>query len=233
MPVHLRPRLAAVEQMLSMLNVSCVADVGCDHGKLTASLLQNGIAKHVYASDISAKSIAKAETLIEKCALLDQVTFDCSCGLSHLAAEQIDAVVIAGMGGELIARLIDESYETARSCAIVMQPMRGTEELRQYLFSNGFAIFDEKIMYDAGRYYQIIAARAGKMEFPLGFRTDCYKYGVVSFIKHDPLLPDLLANDLKGLRKQVEQALDKKVTLSKLSTEIANIEALLRECEEW
>lgn len=229
MSVQLRARLAGIARILQPLELSTVADVGCDHGKLTVALLQSGIAKRVFASDISEKSLAKARELVLKCGLEDYVTFNCASGLSHLSSGQAEAIVFAGMGGELIARLIAESYSYAQSAkTIVMQPMRGVKELRCYLYKNGFTVFDERIIYDAGRYYQLIAAKPGNMTFPAEFPLDCYNYGIISFKKRDPLLPKLLNHDLKGLKKQIDQASQKGIRLAALCDEASQIVDLLR-----
>lgn len=228
MSVRLRPRLAGIAQMLRPFNLSSIADVGCDHGKLTAALLQGGIAEHVFASDISEESLMKARELIKKCGLEASVTFECASGLSYLSQGQAEAAVLAGMGGELIARLISESFMCCKSMkAIVMQPMRGVEELRLYLYTNGFSVFDERIIYDAGRYYQLIAAKPGIMTFPPNFPQDCYNYGPLSLEKRDPLLYKLLNRDLDGVRKRIAQAAQKGVELPALRAEEAQITCLL------
>ena len=88
-----------------------------------------------------------------------QLSFVLSDGLSHLVPGEADAIVLAGMGGELIARLLEAGAAAAHAAArIVMQPMGGTLELRRFLLQNGFRIADEKYVLDAGRYYQIILA---------------------------------------------------------------------------
>lgn len=212
--------------MLEPLNISTVADVGCDHGKLTAALLQGDVVKHVYASDISEESIAKARKLISKCGLEANVTFNQASGFSHLSQGDAEAAVLAGMGGELIARLISDKCAQSMK-AIIMQPMRGEKEVRHYLYTNGFAIYDEQIVYDAGRYYQLIAAKPGIMTFPPNFPQDCCNYGAISFARRDPLLLKLLNRDLNGLRKRIDQALQRGVELPALRDEEAQITYLL------
>lgn len=85
-----------------------VADIGCDHGRLGAALLQCEKARHVIATDISAMSLEKGKRLAQKCGLGEKMSFFEGSGLEPLARERIkaDTAVIAGMGGELIAEIM-------------------------------------------------------------------------------------------------------------------------------
>ena len=161
MQVHLRPRLAAAASFLCGFRT--VADIGSDHGRLAVALLQQSSATRVIASDISADSLTKARALALRCGVSEeQLAFSVSDGLSHLAPGEADALVFAGMGGELIARLLEEGTAVAQAAeCIVMQPMGGTLELRRFLLEQGYSLVDEQLVLDAGRYYQIIAAKPG------------------------------------------------------------------------
>ncbi len=141
------------------------ADIGCDHGRLSCALIKQYGVKKVLASDISEISVQKTRTLAAKCGIGEnELTAVRRDGLIGLSCGDADTLVISGMGGELIADIIDRNKPLALSCErIIMQPQRGVEELRAYLRANGFAIYDERVIYDGGRYYQILcAARARK-----------------------------------------------------------------------
>ena len=62
--VNLTPRMSAALEML--YGYKTVADIGCDHGRLTAALLQNRYCEYVIASDISEPSLEKAKALIDR-----------------------------------------------------------------------------------------------------------------------------------------------------------------------
>ena len=190
--VQLRPRLQAAADMITAANHA--ADIGCDHGRLSVALLQQGRAKRVTASDISGPSLEKARLLANKCGLSEHMHTVVSDGISHLTPGCADAIIIAGMGGELIARILSAAPDVAHSAdAIVMQPMRGVEELRRFLRENSFRIVDERLVLDAGRIYQIISAAPGKPgAIPPWFPQDEYSLGHMMFEKSDPLLLPLL-----------------------------------------
>ena len=105
MRVHLRPRLEAVAAMVQ--GSDTLADVGCDHGRLTVSLLQRNMIQRALALDISAPSLDKARALAERCGLGSKIELRLSNGLLGLNAGEADAVVLSGMGGLLIARVQD------------------------------------------------------------------------------------------------------------------------------
>ncbi|MBQ2985271.1 MAG: SAM-dependent methyltransferase, partial [Clostridia bacterium] len=122
--VRLRPRLQAAADMIT--NSEHAADIGCDHGRLSVALLQQGRTMAVTASDISEPSLEKARLLADKCGLSHRMAAVVSDGMSHLSPGAADAIIIAGMGGELIAEILAAALPVARGAkCIVMQPMRG------------------------------------------------------------------------------------------------------------
>ena len=101
-----------------------------------------------------------------------------------------------------------------------MQPMRGVEELRQFLRKNEFRIIDERLVLDAGRIYQIIGAKSGDPSpLPGWFPQDEYSIGPMLFEKRDPLLIPLLESYRDGHLRRLEKARRKGVT-PKALTEI-------------
>ena len=152
--VSLHPRLEAAAALLGKTSV--LADIGCDHGRFSAAMLQRGIAEKVIASDISAPSLKKAEQLANVCGLSSKMECRISNGFLAYSAGETDKAVILGMGGEVIRSILSRSDSFARSLeCIVMQPMRGEAELRSYLYSNNYRIIDEAVVFDSGRYYPV------------------------------------------------------------------------------
>ena len=146
--IRLRPRLQAAANMINGSHLA--ADIGCDHGRLSVALLQQGRADRVIASDISAPSLQKATELAARCGLGSRLTTVLSDGMAHLGPDEADAIAICGMGGELIARILEANLPAAKNArCITMQPMRGIEELRQFLRKNEFRIIDERLVLDA------------------------------------------------------------------------------------
>ena len=204
--VSLRPRLEKVFEMLEGADV--VADIGCDHGRLAVALLQRRAASRVIATDVSAASLEKARALKAACKIGESLELRLGDGLCALGDDRPDALVFTGMGGELIASLLEREADIARAArSIVMQPMRGVEELRAYLYGNGFGIYDESLAQDAGRVYQIIAARpGGPSSKPEGWPETLYEVGWVLFEKRDALLPDFVRQRLEDHQYRLSRA---------------------------
>ncbi len=226
--VQLRPRLQAAADMIK--NAEHAADIGCDHGRLSVALLQQGRAKTVTASDISAPSLEKARLLAQKCGLSERINTVVSDGISHLVPGLADTMIIAGIGGELIARILSAAPEVARSAnTIVMQPMRGVEELRQYLRKNSFRITDECLVSDAGRIYQIICVTPGQPDpIPSWFPESEYTLGHLMFEKGDPLLIPLLEQYKNGHMRRLQQANRKGVVPESLLEIINRADTLIK-----
>lgn len=160
--IVLDPRLSAIAALVGECE-SC-ADIGCDHGRLGAFLLQTGRAKRVQLTDISADSLQKARRLIGMLGLNDRADFRVGDGVDALVGTP-EVTVIAGMGGALIARLVREGRERLGGSRLVLQPNVAAYELRRTLMEQGYRIYDERIAPDGRRNYVIIAAEPGEARY--------------------------------------------------------------------
>lgn len=157
--ISLDPRLSLIADLVGKCPVC--ADIGSDHGRLGAFLLQNARCKRVVLTDISASSLEKARKLIAMLGLNDQTDF--RVGSGALALDRpVDAAVIAGMGGETIAAILEKSDGRLNGARLVMQPNVASEQLRRTLCRCGFRITDERLARDGRRIYPIIVAEAGE-----------------------------------------------------------------------
>lgn len=134
-----------------------VADIGCDHGILSVYLVKHGLAGRVFAADISAPSLQKAKKLAQQ--TKTELEFFLCDGFSGLPFMP-DAAVIAGIGGDVIARLIAHPQAKTK---LVLQPMKDSDVLFQALQENGFCIVKEKIVREDNRFYEVIQAHPGEM----------------------------------------------------------------------
>ncbi len=136
-----------------------LADIGTDHAYLPVRLVLDGKIISAVASDISAGPLERARRTVEKYRLTDKITLvraDGLCGLEKYCPRDI---VIFGMGGEQIASIIDMApWVRNPDIRLVLQPMTRRAELREYLLSHGFDIFDEAMAEADGRIYQTICA---------------------------------------------------------------------------
>ena len=157
-PLSLDPRLEALARMVGPCKA--FADIGTDHGRLGAYLLQTGQCDKAQFTDISADSLAKARALIERLDLGDRAVFSVGDG-AEAFLEDADAVVIAGMGGDTIASIIERGVSRLRAARLILQPNVDAPALRKRLAAAGYCITDEAVVRDGRRNYIIIAAESG------------------------------------------------------------------------
>ena len=137
-----------------------LADVGSDHAYLPVYLMQNGCIKEALATDVNEGPIRRAQKNIAKAGYTDRIRTRKCDGLDGVEDFAPDTVSICGMGGELVAAILDKSsYVRQKKPLLLLQPMTQVAFLRRYLAKNGFEIVDEKLCPDEHRVYQIIACR--------------------------------------------------------------------------
>jgi tRNA (adenine22-N1)-methyltransferase len=160
----LSERLRAIISMIP--GNKCTADIGTDHGFVPISVVSEGIAEHAIASDVRKGPLTRAEAHIREAGLSDRIDCRLGDGLSVLAPGEAEVIVIAGMGGMLMTRILGEAPETAGSARhLVLSPHRDEYELRTYLWNQGFVIEDETMVREDGKYYPVIRTRkAGEGE---------------------------------------------------------------------
>lgn len=196
-------RLGAIARMIEPCG--CVADIGTDHGRLGAWLLQRGVAQRVQFLDVSADSLRKARGLIERLGLGARAVFSVGDGAEALV-EHADWVVIAGMGGQLIADIVERGRERLIGSRLILQPNVAHRELRQRLVRAGFCIDSERIVRAGGRMYVLIAARKGEAHYTQE------QLLVGPCLAHDPLLKSYaerrLAIQTRALRGAMQGGAD-------------------------
>ena len=130
-----------------------VYDVGCDHALLSCYLVKENIAKKVYAGDNKAGPLRSAAANIEASGLKDKVIPILADGLKK-APEDVDTVIIAGMGFNTLKSILDET-DVRRFKRFIVQINHQVSELRAYISDHGYRIIDEEVVFD-GFYYEII-----------------------------------------------------------------------------
>lgn len=137
-----------------------VADIGCDHAYVSCRLVELGISKRVYASDVREGPLQCAKSNVERFGYTDSITVRLADGLCGIEEFSPDDIIIAGMGGELIADILDRcQYVKQRYPNLILQPMTCSYELRKYLCENGYEIISESLCRDSGRIYECICCR--------------------------------------------------------------------------
>ena len=140
----LDPRLALIYQMVPPCRRA--ADVGTDHGYLICALVESGRAESGIAADIAPLPLDKARREAESRGLSHRVRLVLGDGLAGVGPGEADAVIIAGMGGETIAHIL-ESWPHAKDPGItwLLQPMTKAERLRDWLWDQGFRSDERRV----------------------------------------------------------------------------------------
>lgn len=135
-----------------------IADVGTDHARLPIGLIKAGIVPRAVAIDRHARPIEGARLNITRAGVGDRVSLRLGDGLRPLSREDgVSTVVIAGMGGHEIGRILTEGAPRALGIErLILQPNRDLFALRQQLFTSGWSLFDEALIEQRGRRYVIL-----------------------------------------------------------------------------
>lgn len=197
--ITLDPRLSMIADMLGVCEYC--ADIGSDHGRLGAFLLQNERCARMCLSDISDASLQKARKLIALLGLEKRVDFCVGDGALALN-RPVDAAVIAGMGGETIAHILETAQGRLDGARLLLQPNVAAEQLRTRMNRAGWRIVDENLVRDGRRIYLVMEARQGAQRLSEMEAT----VGPVLLQKKPPLLNDYCAFKLRVLRKAVDGA---------------------------
>lgn len=135
------------------------ADVGTDHAYLPIYLVREGVISAAIACDINQGPIESARANIQAAGLSDRIETLCTDGLRGVEPFAPDDIMIFGMGGELIIRILSEAPWIRREeITLILQPMSRAHLLRRWLLENGFAIVDEALSFEE-KHYQTVVAR--------------------------------------------------------------------------
>ena len=136
---------------------SKLADIGTDHAYLPVWLCQNGVCKSAIAADINPEPLSRGQLTIAQAGLEDKVKTRLSDGLKGISADEADDIVIAGMGGELIAKIIlDCEYSRDKDKRFILQPMTKSELLIERLCQNGFEILSQDCCVASNKCYTVL-----------------------------------------------------------------------------
>lgn len=164
--INLTPRLLKTAELIAPCKK--LADIGTDHAYIPVYALQNDLAETVVASDINEGPLNNAAKTVKQYGFEDRVVLRLSDGLENIEETEADAVVIAGMGGELIAKIIGDTPWLKNNKQIIMQPMTHFEDLRAFLCDNGYIITKETVVREGKRLYLALSAEYTEEEADFG-----------------------------------------------------------------
>ena len=159
MPIRLDERLTAIA---NAIDYGSVADVGCDHGKLGYYLLGTDRASAVIATDISEGSLKKARELALENGVSELMQTRLGDGLAPVGDGEVDTVVIAGLGGDVISEILARAREDGKKFShFVLSPNTHAEKVRRELAGWGHTITRDFVIECAGKRYPIIKTEVG------------------------------------------------------------------------
>lgn len=178
-------RLHTVAEMVRQ--GSRVADIGTDHAHLPVWLVQNGKCPFAIASDIVPGPVAAAINTVNKSGESERVSVRLGDGLSTVLPDEVDDIVIAGMGGETIAAILQAALWVQNSrYRLILQPMTRAEVLRRYLWDTGFDIFSETPVQEGKHWYTVLSV--GYTGTPQQFSEAAYYIGRLRLPESEPYL---------------------------------------------
>lgn len=151
--MNLTPRLLALAGELNQCKI--LIDVGTDHGYLPIFAVQQNLAAKALALDIKEIPLQGAEANVKDYNLTNKIECRLSDGLQNVEMKEIEAIVIAGMGGYTIKNILQMDLTKAQKAKyLLLQPNNGQERLRRWLSQVGFKIIAEGVVQERKHFYQ-------------------------------------------------------------------------------
>jgi Predicted SAM-dependent methyltransferase len=180
-----------------------VVDVGTDHGYIPIYLIKNKRIPNAIAMDIGKGPLERAKTNIQKENLELYIETRLSDGVQALYAKEADTMIIAGMGGGLVKKIIEEGREVLKMVReYILQPQSDIEMVRKYLEQEGYTIKEERMVLEDGKFYPIMRVCSGIEKYK---REIYYKYGKILLEEKNDILYLFLKKELETYKKLEEQ----------------------------
>ena len=136
-----------------------VCDIGTDHAHLALFLKQSGIASKVIATDLNEKPLENARKNILNSGE-SGISLRLCDGLSGVNCDEVDTIIIAGMGGEVITAILSGcDWAKSQDKTYILQPTTSPEYLREFLCKNGFSIISETPVLENRKLYSIMVVK--------------------------------------------------------------------------
>lgn len=197
--MELSKRLNSIVKHIEKTDV--LADIGTDHGYIPIYSIENEICSKAIAIDINKDPLDKARlnAIIE--GVDDQIDFRLADGIKGLEKEEANVVVIAGMGGNLIRDILEESIDTVEKMDyLVLQPAQNPEILREYLYTNDYEVIKEDLCYDEEIYYEVFKVKRKAGESTI-LDSLYYEISPRLLMEKHPLMKDYLEEKINNYKR--------------------------------
>ncbi|MBQ6293637.1 MAG: SAM-dependent methyltransferase [Lachnospiraceae bacterium] len=146
-------------------NGLCAADIGTDHGMVPIELVRRGAFDRAIASDVRKGPLAAASAHVRVAGLSDRIDLRLGDGLQVLTSGEADVILISGMGGALMQRILTEGEAAAKTAKrLVLSPQSEIPAFRSFLQESGYAVTGEAIVCEDRKFYFLMTAEPGGQE---------------------------------------------------------------------
>lgn len=217
-----------MQAIVDLVDESSIADIGCDHAFVSIELAKSDTTKKVIAMDVRKGPLAIATSNIRSYGLADVIEIRLSDGFAKLVAGEVDCAILAGMGGLLMVRILEQAVDHLRNgIHLILQPQSEFDSVRAYLFSVGYRIIREEMLIDEGKYYTVLKAVPTDTPLQELSQTELL-YGPLLLADRHPILKQYLEEQLiknQALYEKLSHINTDKasVRVADLKTEIAQI----------
>lgn len=200
-----------------------IADIGTDHGYIPIYLVKNNKCSSAIASDINKGPIEKASTNIRFEGLSEKIKCLLGGGLKPLKVGEVNGVIIAGMGGNLIRDIILEDIEKVKLYDfLILQPAQNPEVLREFLYNNNFEILNEDLILDDGKFYELFKVKYNENAKKINVKDEIsYEISSILLESNNSLVNDYIKSKIKKYENIITYIKDD-TSLAKKKKDILN-----------
>ncbi len=238
--VVLSKRLQAVADMVSLGNRVC--DVGCDHGFVSIYLVEQKITEKVIAMDVNPGPLERARKHIQDKNLSGYIETRLSDGIGQLQMDEADTVILAGMGGRLMAEILSaDRCKTASLKELILQPQSEIPLFRRFLRESGYTVVEEEILLEEGKFYFLMKTVPGGDTQDKGLSDEVWKtgpdredrWGRFLLARRHPVLKQYLEKELDNCQQILADVLSVESNTSGKQIKIqSRMQELLAKAEE-
>ena len=207
-----------------------IIDVGTDHGYIPIKLIKDNMASKVIASDINKDPLEKARINASLDGVIEKVDLRLGGGLKPLKSKEVQGIIIAGMGGNLIRDILEDDLDKVKDVNyLILQPAQNPEVLREYLYTHEYEIIDEDICFDEGKYYELFKVKYEKNNITklenifyeispvmLKKRTETLKRYIEDKVEKNKKILNFINDETEHAKERKNQLMEKNEILEKI-----------------
>ncbi|MCQ8259923.1 tRNA (adenine(22)-N(1))-methyltransferase TrmK [Streptococcus suis] len=203
-----------------------LADVGSDHAYLPLFLVEQGRIEYAIAGEVVQGPYDSALQNVEQADQSDKISVRMANGLAAVELDdQVSTVTIAGMGGRLIAEILEAGKDKLVSVErLILQPNNREDDVRRWLVANGFQLVAEEILEENDKIYEILVAEKGNIDLT----ADQLRFGPYLLEEQSATFQKKWLKELDKLTYAFEQVpRERKADRSAISQKIQQIQEVL------